>query len=116
MLRSHDFYFFDDDEKTRLASRTDEISSESLNEINAFVTSFPKYLDDLAKEEKEVEEEKESEISEEEKLHLAVIEIQKLPNAAGCNAGLADGIWGRRTQAAAVLFASTAKLPTNKNI
>ena len=29
MFRSREFYFFDDDEKTRLASRTDEISSES---------------------------------------------------------------------------------------
>ena len=101
------------DEKTRLAARFDEISSENLHEINAFVTSFLKYLDDLA-EEKTAEEEKEPEISEEEQLRLAVIEIQKLLNAAGCNAGLADGIWGRRTQAAAVLFAKTAKLPTEK--
>ncbi|MCH1595415.1 MAG: peptidoglycan-binding protein [Flavobacteriaceae bacterium] len=83
-------------------------------EINAFVANFLKYLDDLAQEEKKTEEEKEPEISEEEQLRLAVIEIQKLLNAAGCNAGVADGIWGRRTQAAAVLFAKTAKLPTEK--
>ena len=84
-------------------------------EINAFVANFLKYLDDLAQDEKKAEEEKEPEISEEEQLRLAVIEIQKLLNAAGCNAGIADGIWGRRTQAAAVLFAKTAKLPTNKS-
>lgn len=115
MFRSREFYVFDDDEKTRLAARSDDISSENLYEINAFVSSFLKYLDDLAKEEKKAEEEKEHEISEEEQLRLAVIEIQKLLNAAGCNAGIADGIWGRRTQAAAVLFAKTAKLPTNKD-
>lgn len=114
MFRSREFYFFDEDEKDRLAARTEEISPENLYEINAFVANFLKYLDDLAKEEKKTEEEKEPEISEEEQLRLAVIEIQKQLNAAGCNAGVADGIWGRRTQAAAVLFAKTAKLPTEK--
>ena len=132
MFRSREFYFFDEDEKDRLAARAEEISPKNLYSINAFVSSFMKYLDDLAEEEKkdetqpdntgdtsspiivQTEEEKEPEISEEEQLRLAIIEIQKLLNAAGCNAGLADGIWGRRTQAAAVLFAKTAKLPTDK--
>jgi len=111
MFRSREFYFFDQDEKDRLASRNEEISTENLYEINAFVSSFLKYLDDLAEEEKKVEEEKESEISEEEQLRLAVIEIQKLLNAAGCNAGFADGIWGRKTRNAATLFAKTSGLP-----
>jgi hypothetical protein len=109
MFRSREFYFFDEDQKTRLAARSDEISSENLYAINAFVTSLLKYLDDLAKEEKEPE------ISEEEQLRLAVIEIQKLLNAAGCNAGLADDIWGRRTQATAVLFAKTASYQLKRN-
>ena len=34
MFRSREFYVFDDDEKTRLAARSDEISSENLYEIN----------------------------------------------------------------------------------
>jgi hypothetical protein len=114
MFRSRDFYFFDDDEKERLASRAEEISSENLYEINAFVSRFLKYIDNLSKEEKKADEEKDPEISEDEQLRLAVIEIQKLLNAVGCNAGTADGIWGRRTQSAAVLFAKTAKLPTSK--
>lgn len=42
------------------------------------------------------------------------MKIQKLLNAAGCNAGIADGIWGRRTQEAAVAFAKKAKFPTTK--
>jgi hypothetical protein len=52
MFRSRDFYFFDDDEKERLASRAEEISSENLYEINAFVSRFLKYIDNLSKEEK----------------------------------------------------------------
>ena len=63
MFRSRKFYVFDKEEKTRLAARSDEISSESLYDINAFVTSFLEYLDDFAKEEKKAEEEKEPEIS-----------------------------------------------------
>jgi len=114
MFRSREFHVFDDEEKTRLAARSDEISSDHLYEINAFIAKFLKYLDDLAKDKKEAEKEKEPEISDEEQRRLAVIEIQKLLNAAGCNAGTADGIWGRRTQAAAVLFAKTAKLPTSE--
>ena len=38
--------------------------------------------------------------------------IQTRLNEIGCNAGPADGIWGRRTEAAAKVFAKTAGLPT----
>ena len=115
MFRSREFYVFSDEEKTRLAARSEEISSENLYEINAFVTKFLKYLDDLAKEGKKTEVQKQPKISKEEQLRLAVIEIQKLLNAAGCNAGVADGVWGRRTQAAAIAFAKKAKLPTTRD-
>lgn len=114
MFRSRESYSFDKEEKERLEARPEEITSDNLYAINAFVLSFKKYLDDLAEEEKKVEDGKNPEINEEEQLKLAVIEIQKLLNAAGCNAGIEDGIWGRRTEAAAVLFAKTAKLPTDK--
>jgi hypothetical protein len=51
--------------------------------------------------------------------------VPELPEKLGCYSACsfmffggkirqADGIWGRRTQAAAVLFAKTAKLPTEK--
>ena len=114
MFRSREFYVFDNEEKEKLAARTEEISSENFHKINTFVNRFLKYLDASAKEEKQAEEEEPS-ISDEERLRLAVIEIQKLLNAAGCNAGSADGIWGRKTQAAAVAFARQAKLSTKKN-
>lgn len=38
--------------------------------------------------------------------------IQNRLNEIGCSAGVADGIWGNKTNAAAVLFASTVGLPT----
>ena len=113
MFRSREFYEFDQEEKERLASRTDEIDPQSLYSINGFINAFFKRLQTLEK--RKANEPKKPELSEEEELKLVVMEIQKLLNAAGCNAGLADGIWGRRTQAAAVLFARTAKLPTSKS-
>jgi len=113
MFRSRKFYEFDEEEKARLSSRADEIDPENLYNINGFITAFFKHLEKLESEKKKADEPKEPELSDEEELRLVVREIQRLLNAAGCNAGVTDGIWGRRTQAAAVLFAKTAKLSTS---
>lgn len=40
MFRSREFYFFDEDEKDRLAARTEEIRPENLYEINALLPTF----------------------------------------------------------------------------
>lgn len=45
-----------------------------------------------------------------EEVELAIKKVQRLLNKAGCDAGIVDGIWGRKTEAAAILFAKTAKL------
>ena len=111
MFRSRDFYEFDSSEKANLASRSDEISKENLYEINAFIKVFFKQFNKLKKQKKQ----KQPDVSEEEERRLLIAEIQKYLNKAGCNAGIADGIWGRRTQAAAVLFANSAKLPTSSD-
>ena len=111
MFRSLDFYVFDESEKKRLALRTDEINAQTLYAINGFIKIFFEYLENLDEKTQKPDETETPELSEEEELRLVVTEIQKLLNAAGCNAGVADGIWGRRTEAAAVLFAKTAKLP-----
>ena len=115
MFRSRELYEFDDGEKKRLALRSDEISEQKLQAINEFIESFFEYLENLEEKTSEPEENKAPELSEQEELRLVITEIQKLLNAAGCNAGVADGIWGRRTQAAAILFAKTAKLPTTQD-
>ena len=114
MFRSRDFYVFDESEKKRLALRTDEINAHTLYSINGFINSFFEHLENLDEKTQKPDETETPELSEEEELRLVVTEIQKLLNAAGCNAGVADGIWGRRTQAAAILFAKTAKLPTSQ--
>lgn len=121
MFRSRDFYVFDESEKKRLAVQIDEINTDDLHAINGFIKSFFKYLEELEAKDKQTEpkpketepkvKKAEPELTEEENLKLVVIEIQKLLNAAGCNAGVADGIWGKKTEKAAVLFAKTAKLP-----
>ena len=111
MFRSREFYEFDNDEKKKLSSRADEISLEKIARIDSFIRDYFSYLQKLIKAEEEATQSKAAEVSEEENLKLAVAEIQKLLNEAGCNAGAADGVWGRKTQAAAVLFAKTARLP-----
>ena len=113
MFRSRDFYVFDASEKKRLAFRTNEIDAKTLDAINGFINSFFEYLENLDEKTQKPEETETPELSEEEELRLVVTEIQKLLNAAGCNAGKADGIWGKKTDAAAVLFAKTANLQFN---
>lgn len=106
MFRSRDFYVFDESEKKRLAVQIDEINTDDLHAINGFIKSFFKYLEELEAKDKQTEpkpketepkvKKAEPELTEEENLKLVVIEIQKLLNAAGCNAGVADGIWGKK--------------------
>ena len=115
MFRSTEFYIFDEDESHRLAARSDEIKLDNIYKINAFISSYLKYLADsvVDKSDDNTDATPGSDKEEAEDLRQLVVEIQKLLNAVGCNAGVIDGIWGRKTQAAAVLFAKTAKLPTS---
>ena len=112
MFRSRDFYEFDEEEKSSLANRNNEISFANISAINGFIFSFLKHLADLETKERTTNIQQPSTLTLEQERKLLVTKIQKLLNAAGCNAGIVDGIWGRRTQAAARLFAKTAKLPT----
>ena len=113
MLRSRDFYVFDADEKQRLASRANELRPSDIYNINGFVRSFVKYLETLDQDTQRVDEIPTAKPSTDERI-AAILEIQRLLNFVGCRAGVEDGIWGRKTEAAAVLFARTAKLPTAK--
>ena len=113
MFRSREFYEFDKEEKTLLSNREDEISSPNIYAVNGFITSFFKHLADLETKEKTTNIQQPSTLTVEQERKLLVTKIQKLLNAAGCNAGIEDGIWGRRTQAAAELFARTTKYDGN---
>jgi hypothetical protein len=124
MFRSRDFYEFDEEEKGRLASRTDEIDPQSLYSINGFINAFFKHLEKLESEKENKIKKNEPKVakpkkpktsgpSQTEELRATIMEIQKLLNYAGCNAGIVDGIWGRRTQAAALLFAQRIGFSTS---
>ena len=106
MFQDIDMYFFDPVELLKLNSASFELDNGQKLEITKFIT---KKLDELK--EKKKEEEKKPKLTAKE----VVVLIQKRLQEIGCNPGPADGVWGRRTQAAAVLFAQTAKLPTGKD-
>ena len=99
MFQDIDMYFFDPLELMELNSET--FGLESSQKIAA-----TKFMLARLKEQKE----KKPELTRKEMIAL----IQTRLKEAGCNPGPADGIWGRRTQSAAVTFAKKAGLPSQK--
>ena len=103
MFEDREMYWFNEDETSLLNSGdftlepaiqsvVSKYASKKLKEAEAAEAAKPKY-------------------SEKELIAL----IQKRLNEIGCSAGVADGIWGRQTNAAAVLFAKTIGLPTSSS-
>ncbi len=45
-----------------------------------------------------------------------IAEVQELLNNAGCEAGFPDGVWGKKSKAAALTFASISNLPSDEAI
>ena len=99
MFQDIDMYFFDPLELM-------ELNSETFGLDNSQKISSTKFMLAKLKEQKE----KEPELTRKEMIAM----IQTRLKEVGCNPGPADGIWGRRTQAAAVTFAKKAGLPTSK--
>lgn len=99
MFQDIDMYFFDPLELMELNS--DLFALENSKRI-----AITKFMIDKLKEQKE----KEPELTRKEMIAL----IQTRLTEVGCNPGPSDGIWGRRTQAAAVAFAKKAGLPTSE--
>jgi peptidoglycan hydrolase-like protein with peptidoglycan-binding domain len=100
MFQDIDMYFFDPLELMELNSGTFALENSEKMEATKFILR-------KIKEPKE----KEPELTRKEMITL----IQKRLKEVGCNPGQADGIWGKRTQAAAVAFAKKAGLPTSKD-
>ena len=98
MFQDIDMYFFDPLELM-------ELNSEIFGLENSQKIAATKFMLAKIKE----QEEKEPELTRKEMIAL----IQTRLKEVGCNPGPADGIWGRRTQAAAVAFAKKAGLPTS---
>lgn len=99
MFQDIDMYFFDPLELM-------ELNSEVFGLENSQKLAATKLMVAKLKEKKE----KEPELSKKELIALIQTRLKEI----GCNPGPADGIWGRRTQAAAVAFAKKAGLPTSQ--
>ena len=99
MFQDIDMYFFDPLELMKLNSEV--FGLEISQKISA-----TKYMIAKLKE----QEKKEPELTRKEMIVLIQTRLKEI----GCNPGPSDGIWGRRTQAAAVAFAKKAGLPTSQ--
>ncbi|MDC6454583.1 hypothetical protein PQY68_04975 [Planktomarina temperata] len=103
MFEDREMYWFNEDETSLLNSGEFTLEPETKSVVSRY--SYKKLK------EAEAEEAAKPQYSEKELIAL----IQKRLNEIGCSAGVADGIWGRRTNAAAVLFAKKIGLPTSSS-
>ena len=101
MFEDREMYWFNKEETALLNSEEFTLKST----IQSAVSSYTSKKLNEAK----VEEAKRPKYSEKELIAL----IQKRLNEIGCSAGAADGLWGRRTNAAAVQFAKMVGLSTS---
>ena len=99
MFQDTEMYYFDPLELM-------ELNSETFDLENSQKIAATKFMLAKIKEQKE----KKPELTLKEMIAL----IQTRLKEVGCNPGPADGIWGRRTQAAAEVFAKKAGLPAAK--
>lgn len=100
MFQDIDMYFFDPLELMELNSETFALDNSEKMASTKFMLGKVKEL-----------KKKEPELTRKEMITL----IQQRLKEVGCNPGQADGIWGRRTQSAAIAFAKKAGLPTSEH-
>ena len=101
MFEDRQMYWFNDEETDQLNSKEFTLNQATQSSISGYIAEK---IDAAAKEPARPD------YSAEE----LITSIQERLNEIGCSAGVADGIWGHRTNAAAVLFASTVGLPTSQ--
>ena len=104
MFRSREMYIFTDDEAKQLSQNT--IETGKIDEINKFIEDF--LLATAAAETEKKESEASFVFSRTNPKQVQA--LQKLLNIAKCEAGLEDGIWGKKTASAVRRFAKTNKL------
>ena len=103
MFEKRDMYWFNENETQILNSEHFTLNTETASAMSAYIAKK------IA--EAEAVEAAKPKYSQKELVAL----IQKRLNEVGCSAGLADGIWGSRTNAAAVRFAKKAGLSTKND-
>ena len=112
MFQDVEMYFFDASELRQINSTEFRMTALEKAKIS-LVTSLLLEKSDEDIEERSIEQ-KEPKLTKTEQRDLIIL-IQRKLRAIGCNPGPADGIWGRKTEAAAKVFAKKAGLPTEKN-
>ncbi len=100
--RDREMYWFNEDETSLLNSGEFTLEPEIQSVVSQICIQEAQRAEGQAKPAKPKYSEKE-----------LIALIQKRLNEIGCSAGIADGIWGRRTNAAAVKFAKKAGLSTS---
>jgi hypothetical protein len=100
MFRSREMYVFDEEEISKLEAGI--VPDELIYKINVFTLDLIKYL------EKSLKEANKRIPFVEDKGRIKLFQAEL--NRVGCRAGVADGIWGRQTYAAAERFAQNANL------
>jgi len=132
MFRSREFHEFTNEEKVKLEAGNHEISNDNVTKINDFLSSFYSYLMErksksLVSDEAEIPQTKPdlvehtppqtdtvgtdaAVISEKELIRKIQVRLSEI----GCNPGPIDGIWGRKTQNAASVFAKSSKLKSSQ--
>ena len=100
MFQDIDMYFFDPLELMELNSETFGLENSDKIAVTKFIS---------AEIQKQKEKPKKPELTPKEIIAIIQTRLKEI----GCNPGPPDGIWGRRTQAAAVAFAKKAGLPTS---
>ena len=105
MFRSKEMYVFTANEKEDL--RTGEVSEATKTNVHDFLVEFAKYLDVLGDKLDEEPTFVAFDTKDRERVKLFQIALNK----AKCEAGTTDGIWGRKTNSAALRFAKANGLP-----
>ena len=102
MFEDREMYWFDRDEKTQLNSQDFTLAVSKQISISAFYTANQSVI-------KKDETRKPLYTKKE-----LITQIQKGLNKIGCDAGIADGVWGNKTSNAAAQFARKANIPYSK--
>ena len=105
MFRSKEMYVFTTDEKIDLS--TGEVPETTKTKVRDFLGDLAKHVEALD----EKQDQEPSFVAFDNKDQELVQLFQVALNEAKCAAGTADGIWGRKTNSAALRFAKTNGLP-----
>lgn len=105
MFRSKEMYRFTDEEKIELS--TGEVPEITKAKVRGFLSDLVSYVEALDKKEEHEPKFMVFDNKDQELVQLFQVAL----NEAKCAAGTADGIWGRKTNSAALRFAKTNGLP-----